>query len=141
MARVILARLRASNAPAEQWEQDYGFVGYASDSVNCLIQTNDGGYAFVGISSLNSLTDTLPGTTLVKTDSSGTERWQKQFGFTGALGLVQTSDGGYVLAGQDNASSGTVLFKLDQAAICNGTKLIRIVVAMLWCRQVMEGLH
>ena len=29
--------------------------------------------------------------------------------------MVQTNDGGYVLAGKDNASSNTVLFKLDSS--------------------------
>jgi YVTN family beta-propeller protein len=105
----------STNTPAEQWEQDYGFIGYTGDSVNCLIQTSDGGYAFVGTSTPYNTLQSGISAILVKTDSSGTEQWQQQFGFAGALGLVQTSDGGYVLAGQDNDSSGVVLFKLDSS--------------------------
>ena len=113
LGTVHFGKAQSSNAPSLQWEHEYSGAGQISDLVKCLIQTSDGGYAFLGTSDPYSGTRVPSGSVLVKTDSSGTVQWQKQFGFTGALGLVQTNDGGYVLAGQDNASSGTVLFKLD----------------------------
>ena len=101
--------------PSFQWEHEYPGPGSVGNSVNCLIHTSDGGYAFVGTGGGSYFHDPGPNVWLVKTSSDGTTQWQKQFYYGGALGLVQTSDGGYVLAGQDNASSGTVLFKLDSS--------------------------
>ena len=64
------------------------------------MQTSDGGYALTGY------TDSFGAGGfdfwLVKTDASGIMLWNKTYGGTGAdlaYALVQTSDGGFALAG------------------------------------------
>ncbi len=83
-----------------QWNRTYG--GSRWDDAESVIQTGDGGYALAGES--NSFSDDVPHDCwLVKTDSDGNMEWNKTYdgdgGFDGANSLVQTSDGGYTLAG------------------------------------------
>jgi hypothetical protein len=81
-----------------EWNQTYGEEG--TKYVQPLIQTADGGYAMAG-----STTAFGAGGSdfwLIKTDSSGNIMWNKTYGGAEgdrALDLVQTSDGGYALAG------------------------------------------
>jgi PKD repeat protein len=81
-----------------QWNKTYGGTGL--DSAAALVQTADGGYALAG------LTESFGAGTrdfwLIKTDANGNAQWDKTYGGTGedwARALVQTSDGGYALAG------------------------------------------
>ncbi len=83
------------------WNQTYGDNNSA---VTHILQTQDGGYAFTGI---------LDGQVWVaKTDSSGTVDWSTTLsGTTYYFGiesnyesLIQTSDGGYVVAGTKDSS-------------------------------------
>jgi hypothetical protein len=81
-----------------QWNQTYG--GINTDDTFALVQTTDGGYALAGqtLSFGAGNWDFW----LVKTDASGTMQWNRTYGGTDwdvALALVQTSDGGYALAG------------------------------------------
>ena len=81
-----------------EWNKTYGGMGY--DGANSLVQTSDGGYALAGEteSSGAGLGDFL----LVKTDSNGNMEWNMTYGGIRreeAYSLVQTSDGGYILAG------------------------------------------
>jgi len=82
----------------EQWSKIFG--GSGSDIARSVIQTSDGGYAFVGdTSSYGAGWDDF---WLVKTDSSGNEEWSRTFGGENhdyAYSVIQTSDGGYALAG------------------------------------------
>ena len=81
-----------------QWNKTYGGTGY--ESLNAFVQTSDGGYALLG--STNSFGAGYIDFWLVKTDSAGNALWNKTYGGTdydGASVLVQTSDGGYALAG------------------------------------------
>ncbi len=92
-----------------QWNQTYGGSGH--DIVTSLVQTGDGGYALVGYS--NSSGSGGDDFLLVKTDSSGKLLWNKTYGGSNvdtALSGIQTSDGGYALAGVTN-SSGTEFVK------------------------------
>jgi hypothetical protein len=89
-----------------QWNMTYGGASY--DRAYALVQTGDGGYALAGY------TDSFGAGTvdfwLVKTDASGNMQWNKTYGGTNGdveLALVQTTDGGYALAGSTN-SFGTV---------------------------------
>ncbi len=86
----------------QQWNKTYGGVGY--DWASSVIQTSDGGYAIAG--STYSSRDRGYDFWLVKTDSSGNQQWNKTYGGTYhdyASSVVQTIDGGYVLAGITNS--------------------------------------
>ncbi len=94
-----------------EWNKTYGA---AFDEVaRSVIVTSDGGYALAG------LTTTFGAANhnfwLVKTDASGVVEWNQTYGGSGyeiAYTLVETSDGGYALAGD---VTGTVwLVKTDE---------------------------
>jgi hypothetical protein len=80
------------------WNKTYGGTLY--EYAVSIVQTIDGGYALAGVT-----TAWLTGTSdfwLVKTDSSGNQLWNKTYGGTGddyANYMIQTADGGYMLAG------------------------------------------
>jgi len=73
-----------------QWNQSY--VKYAGgiygNDIGALVQTSDGGYAFL-----------LAGSRLIKTNSEGKLQWNITFNGVDATSMVPTSDGGYALAG------------------------------------------
>jgi len=80
------------------WQQTYG--GTEDDGALSLVQTTDGGYALAG--DTESFGDLWADFWLVKTDGSGNMEWNQTYGEPGeeyAYSLVQTSDGGYALAG------------------------------------------
>ncbi len=80
------------------WDKTYG--GTNSDVANALVQTGDDGYALAGRT--NSFGAGSDDFWLIKTDSSGNIQWNKTYGGTdddAANALVQTSDGGYTVAG------------------------------------------
>lgn len=83
------------------WSRVYS--GYASDA-SSVEQTTDGGYVFSGTTRLseNSSTESY----LVKTDATGNAQWTRTFGGSYAeegYSVVQTTDGGYILAGYTNS--------------------------------------
>jgi hypothetical protein len=85
------------------WNMTYGGIG--DDEAYSLIQTSDGGYALAGYTS--SLSVGVTSFWLVKTNSTGAVQWSQNYGSAGdseAYSLVQTSDGGYALAGFTDAS-------------------------------------
>jgi len=89
--------VKTNSAGTEQWRNNYG--GEDQEIAYSVVQTSDGGYALAGYTA--SIT---AGTnfTLVKTNSAGTEQWKKTYGGVNidiARSVVQTSDGGYALAG------------------------------------------
>jgi len=70
------------------------------DAAFGVIETSDGGYALAGHSQLDGTTNA--DFWLVKTDKDGNEEWNQTYGgekFETAYSLVETSDGGYALAG------------------------------------------
>jgi len=86
------------------WNKTYG--GGGVDYARSLVQTSDGGYAILGEkgSGYFSSTSVL---WLIKTDSAGNMEWNQTYGKEEATKyvrpLVQTSDGGYAMAGSTNA--------------------------------------
>jgi len=93
-----------------EWNKTYG--GTSSDYAKALVQTIDGGYALAG--STESFGAGAADYWLVKSDAEGNVQWNKTYGGTGddkAEALVQTSDGGYALAG-GSGSFGTADFWL-----------------------------
>ena len=90
-----------STYPSTQWTQIYGAP--PNETADSVVQTSDGGYA---IASSNSSTQTVGPTSyealLIKTDSLGSQLWSNTFNETTQCGvsdsIMQTNDGGYVLA-------------------------------------------
>ena len=88
------------------WVRTYG--GVSGESAHAVVQTSDGGYALAG-------NIVVPGSStwndfcLVKTTADGAVEFVGQYGGPSiefARALVQTSDGGYALAGSTTAGLG-----------------------------------
>jgi hypothetical protein len=82
--------VKTDSAGKMQWNKTYEFLSKTID----LLQTGDGGYAILG-----------DGPTLVKTDSIGNIQWKQTYTVPGGYGggvysMVQTNDGGYMIAGR-----------------------------------------
>lgn len=95
------------------WQKCYGGTGL--DAVNRVISTSDGGFAFSGSTTSNDgdVSGNHGGTDfwIVKLDSAGAIMWQKCLGGTGsdsAVGIKQTSDGGYIVVGTTKSQDGDV---------------------------------
>ncbi|MDG6222095.1 MAG: hypothetical protein QCH99_02405 [Candidatus Bathyarchaeota archaeon] len=81
-----------------QWINSYG--GNSYDMAHSLVSTSDGGYALVGYT--ESFGAGGPDFLLVKTDSKGSMLWNRTYGgseWDVAYSLVETSDGGFMIAG------------------------------------------
>ena len=98
---------------ALQWQRSLG--GTDDDSAKSIQQTSDGGYVVVGYSA--SKDGDVTGNHgnvdmwVVKLAPDGSLLWQKSLGGTGddgAIGIQQTSDGGYVVAGYSASNDGDV---------------------------------
>ncbi len=99
-----------------QWQKSLG--GNAADEAHSIIQTSDGGYAVAGISSSNdgdvsghNGNTTYSDYWIVKLDTSGNLQWENSFGGSEedeAYSIVQTSDGGYIVAGSSQSNNGDV---------------------------------
>jgi len=84
------------------WNKTYDST--VDDYAYSLVQTSDSGYALAGRTGAYGEVD--GNFWLVKTDSSGNQLWNKTFGGSGddvAYSIIQTSDGGYALAGETDS--------------------------------------
>ncbi|MFQ5977997.1 MAG: hypothetical protein ACE5OZ_07710 [Candidatus Heimdallarchaeota archaeon] len=82
----------------EEWNRTYG--GTEADVAESVIETADGGFLLAGYT--ESLGAGDRDMWLVKTDSSGSEEWDRTYGETeidGAESVIETADGGFLLAG------------------------------------------
>jgi len=110
-----------------QWTKTIG--GENDDRGFSLIQTSDGGYAIAGYTS--SFGAGQLDVYVVKLDSTGNLQWTKTIGGPGdevGTSLIQTSDGGYVIAGATRSfgAGGTDVYvvKLDANGNLQWTRTI-----------------
>lgn len=100
------------SAPAIEWKQAYGSQVLESSN---LIQTSDGGYAFMDVGYTYQFS--LKPSTVFKADSKGNMDWNKTLAlFTGSR-IIQTNDNGYEISGwwhpNGTYSNAPVLIKMD----------------------------
>ena len=112
-----------------QWQRQLGPVGTDDVLLSDVQQASDGGYVVAG-----SLTphNTFASVFVARLDSSGNVTWQQSFNSfdsagtptteTRGLSIIQTSDGGYLAAGQwvstalsGQCCAGALVLKLDSA--------------------------
>jgi len=114
---------KLDNAGAVQWHRDYGGAMY--DACRSLRQTTDGGYIIGGdTQSFGAIPYDL-NMLIYKLDAAGNKQWRKSFGGLGSEWFstaIQTTDGGYLLVGDnDTYTHGNLdflVYKLD----ANGNK-------------------
>lgn len=105
--------VKLDNVGSIVWQKSYG--GTDQDAGESIIQTSDGGYIIAG----SSLSDDFDVTDnhgsydfwIIKINNSGAIVWQKSLGGTRyevAESIQQTSDGGYIVAGQTRSLDGDV---------------------------------
>ncbi len=121
-----------AQVPPIEWQKSLG--GNRPDGVSSIQQTTDGGYIVAGSSYSND--GDVSGNHgdedcwIVKLDSNGNLKWQESLGGTrddGASFIQQTSDGGFIVAGEsasndddvsgNHGSSDYWIVKLDSAGI------------------------
>lgn len=88
------------------WDKSYGGTG--NDGCFSLQQTSDGGFILAGDTDSYSLGCATCDMYLIKVDSQGNLEWFRTFGgkgIDGCYSVRQTSDGGYILAGDSNSFS------------------------------------
>jgi uncharacterized delta-60 repeat protein len=86
---------------ADQWAIEYEGIHYARDTGSSIQQTTDGGYIVAG--NTQSFGAGVDDFWILKLNSDGTIAWQKTYGGTNtdwARSIQQTSDGGYIVAGE-----------------------------------------
>ena len=112
---MFLICLTIGTATAETWEKTFG--GKDSDDGSSVQQTTDGGYIIAGTT--DSFGKGGSNVYLIKTDANGEELWSKTFGgkdYERAWCVQQTTDGGYIIAGQveyETAGEDIYLVKTD----------------------------
>ncbi len=92
------------------------YGGTQDDTFHEIIATNDGGYAALGYSQsvdgdITDNTEQVNMYWLLKTDEQGVIQWSKTYGGSGddrGEHLIQTNDGGFLIAGSTTSSDGDV---------------------------------
>jgi hypothetical protein len=105
--------VKVDSAGAIEWEHTYG--GSIYESANIVLQTNDGGYIFAAwtVSVDGQVGPNHGGDEIwvVKLDHLGNIQWKRVCGGANdekPFGMVQTADGGYIVAGHSNSNNGDV---------------------------------
>jgi hypothetical protein len=106
-------RLNFTTASITGWQKSLG--GSGDDDARSIQQTTDGGYIIAGYTNSND-DDVLENhggydSWIVKLTSTGQLDWQKSFGGSsddGSSSIQQTTDGGYIIAGDCYSDDGDV---------------------------------
>ena len=105
--------MKIDRAGNKSWDKRFG--GTQDDLLSEIQQTREGGYILGGTSSSESGGDKTQNSWggadfwVVKIDSLGNKEWDKRFGGMqreALSALVETADGGYLLAGESSSDSG-----------------------------------
>jgi len=105
--------IKLDNAGSIQWEKSLG--GSGDDIASSIQQTSDGGYIISGATESND--GDVSGNHgsfdywIVKLNNAGDIQWQKSLGGSAddsAASIQQTSDDGYITAGNSNSNDGDV---------------------------------
>lgn len=119
---LLIISCKRPTAPSDHntgilWTKTYG--GEYDDYGYSVQQSSDGGYIVVGSTKAPGFSDY--DVFLIKTDANGKTLWSKTYsGFGSNIGysVLQTSDGGYIIAGQDYINttfdSDVYLIKTDE---------------------------
>jgi hypothetical protein len=95
--------LASAQFPDTLWTRIHSISPYGDiDEGRCVRQTSDGGYIVTGACVPNGMIS-HPDVLLLKTDSLGYMQWVKSFGiefFDEGFSVMQTYDGGYIIAGR-----------------------------------------
>ncbi len=105
--------VKLNEAGGIQWAKTLG--GSGPDEAWSVIQTSDGGYIVAGSSGSNdgdvTVNHGFNDVWIVKLSEAGVIQWQKSLGgsnLDGAKSIIQTADGGYILAGESMSNDGNV---------------------------------
>ncbi|MCW3985980.1 MAG: hypothetical protein NWE91_06195 [Candidatus Bathyarchaeota archaeon] len=115
---LCIQEIKGVESPPIEWNKTYGGTGL--ENARCMIQTSDGGYALAGDTA--SFGAGNKDFWLVKTDASGNMEWNQTYGGVRAeiaFSVVETSDGGYALAGRTKSFGAEIvdfwLVKVDSS--------------------------
>lgn len=95
------------------WQRTFG--GKGNDQIQSLIETSDGGYAFIGTT--NSQDGDIENSYgeldiwVMKLDDLGRKQWVSTFGGTGndrGFAITETYDGGFLIGGESGSVNGTM---------------------------------
>lgn len=113
MGAVLFCIRVFSQAPAIEWQKCYGST--LTDIGSVIRQTTDGGFILSGFADTSDaqVTGNHGGADywIVKTDSLGNIQWETSLGGSGtdyAGPIIQTRDGGYIVAGESDSKDGNV---------------------------------
>ncbi len=94
--------IKTDTSGNSEWEMTFGGTGW--DTAESVEQTTDGGYIMAGYTDSYGAGQT--DAYLVRTDASGNTEWEKAIGgdwYENARSVQQTTDGGYISAGQTSS--------------------------------------
>jgi hypothetical protein len=95
-SRLVNAQLPSNQTPAAEWQKTFG--GSMVVETSNLIQTIDGGYAFMDLGYTYQCW--LTPATVFKVDSQGNQQWNKTIALFAGSSIVQTNDKGYEVTGR-----------------------------------------